>query len=203
MKRFVQADLAPTVRRLWTKHNGHFEPRERLLWLIWLGQLKDCADLAEAAFHSYQDRRTRIVAGRAIVSAGDDAMKRRYGEYIHAHCSALPNALIVNAVDHLFPTFVTVGDLLHIFQQIDITDADDGLHVEWQAPGWIERLKNRRELSSSCGDCLISLGPKLRISVTFLISAKKPISARSQRQPADCWKNAARTKRRSMPLMPR
>ena len=158
VKRFVQADLAPTVRRLWTKHNGHFEPRERLLWLIWLGQLKDCADLAEAAFHSYQDRRTRIVAGRAIVSAGDDAMKRRYGEYIHAHCSALPNALIVNAVDHLFPTFVTVGDLLHIFQQIDITDADDGLHVEWQAPGWIERLKNRRELEQLLRGLLDQLG---------------------------------------------
>jgi hypothetical protein len=158
VKRFVQADLAPTVRRLWTKHNGHFEPRERLLWLIWLGQLKDCADLAEAAFHSYQDRRTRIIAGLAIVSAGDDTMKRRYAEFIRAHCRALPNTLIVNAVDGLFPTFVTVGDLLHIFQQIDITDADGGLHVEWQAPGWIERLKTRRELEQLLRGLLDQVG---------------------------------------------
>jgi hypothetical protein len=158
VKRFVQADLAPTVRRLWTKHSSHFEPRERLMWLIWLGQLKDCADLAEAAFHSYQDRRTRIVAGRAIVSAGDDAMKRRYVEFIHAHCRALPNALIVNAVDDLFPTFVTVGDLLDIFQQIDITDADGGLHAEWQAPGWVDRLKTRRELEQLLRGLLDQLG---------------------------------------------
>ena len=158
VKRFVQADLAPTVRSLWTRHNAHFESRERLLWLIWLGQLKDCADLAEAAFHLHQDRRTRIVAGRAIVSAGDDTMKRRYAEYIHTHCSALPNALIVNAVDDLFPKFVMVGDLLHIFQQIDITDADGGLHVEWQAPGWIDRLKNRRELEQLVRGLLDQLG---------------------------------------------
>jgi hypothetical protein len=76
VKRFVQGDLAQTIQRLWSKHNGHFKARERLLWLIWLGQLKDCADLAEAALYSHQDRRTRMVAGRAIAAAGCRLMEQ-------------------------------------------------------------------------------------------------------------------------------
>jgi hypothetical protein len=160
VQRFVQGDLAQTIQRLWSKHNGHFEARERLLWLIWLGQLRECADLAEAALYSHQDRRTRIVAGRAIASAGDDAMKQRYAEYIKAHSAALPNALIVNAIEDLFPKFVSVSDLLDIFRQIDIADADGGLSIEWQAPGWIERLKTRPELEQILYGLLDQLGPE-------------------------------------------
>jgi hypothetical protein len=158
VKRFAQADLAKAIRRLWTKHNGHFEARERLLWLIWLGQLKDCADLAEGALYSYTDRRTRIVAGRAVVSASADAMKRRFAECIKAHCPALPNTLTLNGIDDLFLSFLSVGDLLGIFQQIDIADADSGLSVEWQAPRWIERLKTRSELEQLLRGLLDQLG---------------------------------------------
>jgi hypothetical protein len=160
VKRFVQTDLTQTLQRLWSKHSGHFEARERLLWLIWLGQLKDCADLAEAALYSHQDRRTRIVAGRAIASAGGDAMKQRYVEYIKTHSPALPNAMIVNAIDDLFPKFLSVGDLLDVLQKIDIADADGGLSVEWQAPGWFERLKTRPELEQVLRGLLEQLGPE-------------------------------------------
>jgi hypothetical protein len=40
-----------------------------VLRLIWLGKIKDCADLAVAAsFGRYQDLYTAITAGRALVS---------------------------------------------------------------------------------------------------------------------------------------
>jgi hypothetical protein len=160
VKRFVQADLAQRVRFLWAKHNGHTEAREKLLWLIWLGQLKECADIAEAGLHSIQERRTQIVAGRAIAAGGDVAMKQRYVKYIKARCTALPNGLIVYAIEDLFPKFVSVGDLLEIFQQIDIADSDGGLHIEWQAPGWIQRVKTRAELEQLLRGFLDQLGPE-------------------------------------------
>jgi hypothetical protein len=72
----------------------------------------------------------------------------------------LPNALIVNAIEDLFPKFVSVGDLLDIFQQIDIADADGGLSIEWQAPGWIERLNTRTELEQLLRGLLDQLGPE-------------------------------------------
>jgi hypothetical protein len=85
VKRFAQPDLAKRIQGLWSKHNGdHANARELMLWMISLGQLKDCAELAEAAVYgSYPDRRTWIVGGRALVAAGDDAMKRRYAEFIY------------------------------------------------------------------------------------------------------------------------
>jgi hypothetical protein len=74
VKRFARPDLANIIRNLWSRHQAHAEARQLLLRLIWLGELKDCADLAaDAAFGAYPDRLTKIFAGRTVATAGDDA----------------------------------------------------------------------------------------------------------------------------------
>ena len=160
VKRFARADLAVTIRRLWSKHQGHPEARELLLWMIWLGELKECADLAEsAAYGAFPEQHPWIVAGLALAAAGDDAMKRRYVGYIRANCATLPKTLTLNAIDGLFPDPLSVADLLDIFAQIDIADADGGLSVEWQAPGWIDRLSTRPELENVLRGLLVRTRP--------------------------------------------
>jgi hypothetical protein len=47
VKRFSRPDLAPVIRQLWPLHKGHRKARDLLLRLIWLGELRECADLAE------------------------------------------------------------------------------------------------------------------------------------------------------------
>src|SRR5271157_3283481 len=95
VKRFSRPDIAEVVRTLWSTHQGHCEVRVLLLQLIWLGALKDCADLAaDAAFGRYQDRQTRLVAGRALAVTGDAATKQAYAELIKTSCTALPLMLV-------------------------------------------------------------------------------------------------------------
>jgi hypothetical protein len=158
VKRFARPDLGNTVRTLWSRHHAQAEARELLLRLIWLGELRNCADLAEAAFGSYPDRHTRIVAGRALAKAGDEAAKRRYVEFIKDNCEALPNILVWDAIDGLFPHFLDVADLLGILSAVDIADADGGLAFEWQSPGLVDRLEARPALERLLNGLLDQLG---------------------------------------------
>jgi hypothetical protein len=159
VQRFARPDLGNTVRSLWSKYHMHSEPRDLLLRIIWLGVLKDCADLAvSCAFGAYPDRHTRIVAGRALAVVGDDAAKHLYVEYIKEHCAALPSVLVWDAMDGLFPQFLNVDTLLNILDAIDVADGDGGLGLEWLGPRLAERLDDRRDLERLLRGLLDQLG---------------------------------------------
>ncbi len=111
-----------------------------MLRIIWLGSLADCAQLAEYALHTYAERYTQVIAGRAICAAGDAAMKARYAEFVKANCATLPNTITVDAIDALFLADISVVDLLDMLARIDVTDAGGGLSIEWQLPGWSDRI---------------------------------------------------------------
>ena len=156
--RFARPDLSNIIQSLWSRHHAQPDARRLLLQLIWLGELRSCADLAEAAFETYSDRYTRIIAGRARASAGDDAAKRRYVKFIKDNCQALPNAIVWDAIDDLFPHFLNVDDLLGILSVVDISDADGGLSFESQSPGLVDRLNARSELEKLLRGLLSQLG---------------------------------------------
>jgi len=159
VKRFSQPDISEVVRTLWSTHQSHSKVRVLLLQLIWLGVLKDCADLAaDAAFGAYPDRHTRIAAGRALAATGDEAIKQRYTEFIKANRAALPNILVWNAIDDLFPKFLGVDDLLAILANIDITDNDGGIGFEWQSPDLVNRLNSSSDLERLLSGLLEQLG---------------------------------------------
>lgn len=147
VKRFARSDIAPAIKQLWPVHKSHPEARDLLLRLIWLGGLRQCADIAEEAVaQNPADRHERIVAGRAFMATADDAGKRRYAAIIVAECSTLPNTVVWDAVESLFPTIITVDNLLSILSSIDITDRDGGVGFQWQAPNLIARLGSPDEL---------------------------------------------------------
>ncbi len=113
VKRFAQRDIANVIGTQWVRHHDHAEVRLLLLRLIFLGELTECADLAaDASFGAYDDRDTRVMAGRALAATGDGSTKRRYVDYIQAECTKLPNVLTWNAIDDLFPETLKVDDLL-------------------------------------------------------------------------------------------
>ncbi|MGE0854154.1 MAG: hypothetical protein AB7O44_31850 [Hyphomicrobiaceae bacterium] len=147
LKRFARDDMADTVRVLWDRHHHVEEVRALLLRLIWLGELESCADLASGAgFGRFEDRSTRLFAGRAIAAVGDAAAKRRYAEHIVADCATLPVTVVWDAVATLFPDVLNVDELLNILSRVDVTDRSGGLSFDWQGPQLVERLQSRADL---------------------------------------------------------
>ena len=159
LKRFSTPELADTVRELWLAHPGHAELRRLLLQLVLLGGLKSCADLAiEVALAKQTDRRFRLLAGKALVATADNVGKRQYSEFVLANLAELPNAVIWDAVELLFPAYMSVDDLLSITATKDVTDSDGGLGFEWQGPQIVQRLTSIGDIEHLLRGLLDQLG---------------------------------------------
>jgi hypothetical protein len=147
LKRFCRPDLAHVVRKLWDAYGAHAEACRFLLRVIWLGGIKECADLADKiVFGPKPERHVSIVAGRALMAAGDEATKARYGAFIKTNCGSLPNTVVWDALECLFPCHLGIGDLLYILSHVDVTDSDGGLGLDWHGPKLIERLTSQADL---------------------------------------------------------
>jgi hypothetical protein len=95
LKRFSTPDIAPRIRALWAKHKGTEDVRTLLLRMIWLGRLRECADLIpEALFGSYTDQLTLVFAGRAAVAIGDPTLIEQYANMIRAKADRLPEWML-------------------------------------------------------------------------------------------------------------
>lgn len=147
--RFAQPDIAPVLRTAWETDKEHPEIRRFLLRLIWLGSIKDCADLAAAAsFGNYSDRYTAIVAGRALLAAGDEGAQRAYANYIKRECASIPTTVVWEAVETLFPRLIGIDDLLAILAVVRLGDDDGGgFNLEWNGAKLVEPLKSAAELT--------------------------------------------------------
>ena len=150
VQRFARPDLAEPVRRLWQVHHTNPKARDLLLRIIWLGELKDCVDLAvSSAFGAYSDQHTRIVAGRAVVVVGDDNTKHQYSRFVRDNCAMLPVAVVWDAIECLFPDFIDIKSLLEILSAIDIANTSGGLGFKWLSPKLVNRLDSRSDLELS------------------------------------------------------
>jgi hypothetical protein len=158
LKRFSKPDIVGTVRSLWSAHRDVKDIRNLALRLIWLGDLKDCADLAMEAAFAHPDEHTQSCAGRALMAAGDDAAKQRYAAYIRDNCAGLPSSVVWDAVDGLFPRHLDVDTLLSILSRADITDRGSGLGFQWHGPRLIERVESCTELERLLAGLLQQLG---------------------------------------------
>jgi hypothetical protein len=159
LKRFCQPDLAKTIRKLEECHQGHSEVSHLLTRVIWLGGIKECADLAgNIVFSATRERNLSITAGRALIAAGDDAAKVRYAAFVKANCQNLPNTAVWEALEQLFPRHFSVDDLLLIMSQVDVTDSDGGLGLDWHGPKFIERLSVQADLERLVEGVLRQLG---------------------------------------------
>lgn len=149
LARFAQPDIAPTLRVIWAADKEHDEIRRFVLRLIWLGEIRDCSDLAVAAsFGGYQDLYTAITAGRALLAAGDESARRDYAEYIKLRCASISSTLVWEAVEDLFPQLIGVDDLLAILAVIHLGDAEGGgFRFDWDGAKLVERLMSASDLT--------------------------------------------------------
>jgi len=185
LKRFCRPDLAESVRKLWAANEGHAEACRFLLRVIWLGGIRACADLAEKiVFGPTPERHLSIVAGRALMAAADETTKAGYGAFIKANCRSLPNTVVWDALEQLFPRHISIDDLLLILSLVDVTDSDGGLGLDWHGPKLIERLSSQADLERLVEDLLKQLGGTVLVGDRKRTEQEKvyfPMNCRSSR----------------------
>jgi hypothetical protein len=130
------------------------------LRVISLGEIKAVADIAAKAALGppIPDRRTSIVAGRALMAAGDETQKKQYATFVMANCAALPAAVVWDALEKLFPACFGVADLLDIMSRVDVTATDGGLGLDWHGPKLVARMNTPSELEAAVTGLLSQLG---------------------------------------------
>ena len=163
LKRFASPDVAPCLRALWAAHGDSPAVRELLLLMIWRGELKSCADLAIAAsFGAHADRHSQEFSGQALMASASDEEKRRYAAYIRDNASTVPNVLVWDAVNALFPTIVPVDEFLLILQQVDVTDRSDGIGLDYYGPNLVDRLDSVAQIEQLIAGLLDRLTSRVK-----------------------------------------
>jgi hypothetical protein len=163
LKRFSTSDLVPQIRDLWRQHKDDSEVRELLLRMIWLGRLRNCADLAtEALFGPYTDHLTLVFAGRVVGAIGESADKELFAAKVRAEADRLPGQIFWDALDQLFPKLVSVPELLSILSSIGADVRDETLGLRYHGPRLSERVTGRADLEVLLHGLLDQLGPTRR-----------------------------------------
>ena len=127
LRRFADPELASTIRESWDTGPTSDDLRELLVKLIWLGPIPDCADLALLAARDHTWRPyDRIVAIRALSSCGDTARLRALASEILRNSPPWPNRVVHGVAATLFPTVLTVDELLTLIRQTPETDHSAG-----------------------------------------------------------------------------
>ena len=160
VKRFTRPDIAPVIRQLWPIHKQHKQARDLLLRLIWLGDLRECADLAAEAMSAPIGSGNQVVAGRAFMATADGAKKAQYAAGIVRDCSSVPPTVVWDAVETLFPSILGIDDLLVILGRVDVTDRDGGIGFQWQSPDLISRIEAPADLERLLVGLLALIGPE-------------------------------------------
>jgi len=160
LARFAQPDIAHALRAIWETDKGNLDIRRFVLRLIWLGELKECADLAEAAsFGEYQDLHTAITAGRALLAVGDDRQQLDYASYIKQNCASIPTAVVWVAVDELFPRVLGIDDLLTVLATIQLGGGEGGgFNLDWNGAELAARPRSAADLTRLIEGLLGHLG---------------------------------------------
>jgi len=162
LTRFAQPDITPALRAIWESDQANTDISRFILRLIWLGKLTECADIAEAAsFGRYSDLYTAIVAGRALLAAGDDRQRRSYTEYIKQNCASIPAAVVWEAVEDLFPKLIGVDDLLAILAVIHLGDDEGGgFNLDWNGAQLAVKLTGAADLTRLIEGLLVQMEPE-------------------------------------------
>ena len=147
LQRLARACPHAEVRRLWLQHEANREVRGFLLRLIWLGDIRECHDLAEAAL-VLDDPGGRLLgfATRALGAAGDRPAQNRLSQFVRTEAARLPPHVVWNAVDDLFPEALALEDVLAFVRTVKPTRGEAISHFRWIGPELVRRMPSGADL---------------------------------------------------------
>jgi hypothetical protein len=159
LKKFSRPDLASSIRKLWEKYAENKDIHRLLLRIIWLGEIKQCADIPVGiALDPTTDQREAAFAGRALMATAEAGVRDQYARFVTRNASTLPSTILWNAADELFPRHISVDDVIGIISKANATAADGGLELGWRGPELIARISSKADLGKILTDLLKQLG---------------------------------------------
>ena len=127
IRRIADPGLAPVVRQCWGQGLASPDVQEFLLELIWMGPIRDCADLAwSVATDSEAIPDHRAVAIQALVRCGRYDDVRTLATHMVADTTSWPARVIHGVAEDLFPRIIGVDELIALIEQ---TPEPSGLHL--------------------------------------------------------------------------
>jgi len=115
LRRFTTHDLHTTISKLLSTPPDNQDIRHLLIELIEHGKISQCVNLAlKYAFDTNMDSTTRLVAIRAVASAGSSKHKQKLAKAILTDLKAWGRRLTGVALFELFPQYILPNDLVQI-----------------------------------------------------------------------------------------
>lgn len=184
LRRFAQPDLGCFVASLLSKSNAA-PVLHLLLRIAWLGQFKDCSYFAKsAALDDGLDVETRVLAGRALLATGDELDRVDYAAHVMSNLRTLPNSMVCDAVEELFPIHIGVQNMLKVLEAIDLTQDPFGLPEV--LPRLVEKLSDPPDLKLLLAGLLEQIGGGLREHAHYRLNKREeacfPALARAARR---------------------
>ena len=158
VRRFAEPELGPVIRECWGDGTANAEVRNLLLRLIWVGKVDTCADLARSvATDPEESSYRRIVAIRALVNCGEQAIVRDLVDDMINSPTSWPAKVIHGVVEDLFPCIIDVDDLVALIEKIPEPSASQAGGFEWHLPRIVEAIDPEWEEAVSLRNELVDL----------------------------------------------
>ena len=118
VRRLAHPELAPVIRECWGNGPENDEVRTLLLEMIWLGAVRDCADLAQTmARDATGDPDQRVIAIRALLACERDSTVRELATDLLTQPASWPDRIVYLAAADLFPRVITVNELVTLMER--------------------------------------------------------------------------------------
>ena len=147
LMRVSRQDMVPSIEQLWSdnEHNAASSAvRDLLVLMVWLGRLRDCAELVLAATLSgCFSSNSLIYAGRALATAGNVDHKRQHIEYILDHLEDMRPSVIWDTLDIFFPDHLTVDEFLGCLKCMRLKSLEDRSHFEYYGSRLLPRVQSK------------------------------------------------------------
>ena len=91
------------------------------------------------------------------------------------NAGSLLSVLVWDAVDALFPIFLSVDDFLLILNSVDVTDRSGGLGLDLLGPNLAERLKSAAQVERLIAGLLDRFGARLKPTIEQELPEDEPL----------------------------
>ena len=159
LRRFAQPDLGAVVLALWPQYRHNPQAAQLLMQIVWRGEFRDCMAIAEEVVRDGAfEALTRAFAGRTVLAVGDARTQEMFARYVMSNHSALPADIVHDAVMDLFPSWITVLDLLELLKAFGAKQGSDSLRFRWDGPRLVRKITSPSDLAALLPGLLSEVG---------------------------------------------
>ena len=118
MRRLAHPELAPVIRECWGNGPANDDVRTLLIRMVWLGAVKDCADLAQTAvLDTTGNPGQRVIAIHALLACGQNDTVHELVDGLLTQSTSWPDRVVHGIAADLFPKFISVSGLITLMER--------------------------------------------------------------------------------------